>query len=247
MLGGAFGSVDGSAAYMHRLFEKGARLASPAEFPNLVPSSPVGHATIYLGIHGPALAVADLGTSGESAILRAAELIARGEADAVVAGAMEEASDIAERILTVSSRARRRERSPQTELAARGPPRWCSRPARALGLAVPVLARLVSAVAWRDDDVAEARASLSAAADGDASWARSHARVVVSREAAEIDLLLAKAVWASAPRVSCRARAGDHEAVGAVALVAGASLIARREAPASSSWGSRVAEATPSS
>ena len=39
VLGNAFGSVDGTAAFMRRLRDKGARLASPADFPGLVPSS----------------------------------------------------------------------------------------------------------------------------------------------------------------------------------------------------------------
>jgi len=38
VLGSSFGSISASAAFMHRVFEKGPRFASPAEFPNLVPS-----------------------------------------------------------------------------------------------------------------------------------------------------------------------------------------------------------------
>ncbi|HEX4445992.1 MAG TPA: beta-ketoacyl-[acyl-carrier-protein] synthase family protein, partial [Polyangiaceae bacterium] len=37
LLGSTFGSMDGSAAFMHRVLERGPRSASPAEFPNLVP------------------------------------------------------------------------------------------------------------------------------------------------------------------------------------------------------------------
>ena len=84
VMGSAFGSVDASAAFMHRVFEKGPRFASPAEFPNLVPSSPVGHVSIYLGVRGPTLATADLSTTGESAIAQAVELVANEEAEADV-------------------------------------------------------------------------------------------------------------------------------------------------------------------
>jgi 3-oxoacyl-[acyl-carrier-protein] synthase II len=87
VFGSAFSSVDEAAAFVQRIFDKGPRLASPADFPNLVPSSPIGHASIYEGLMGPALATADLRTSGESAIATAHELVACGDASAFVAGA----------------------------------------------------------------------------------------------------------------------------------------------------------------
>lgn len=86
VFGSAFSSVDEAAAFVLRIHEKGPRLASPAEFPNLVPSSPIGHASIYESLRGPALATADLRASAESAVLTAFELIAAGDADAFVAG-----------------------------------------------------------------------------------------------------------------------------------------------------------------
>src|SRR5262249_13630939 len=60
IVGASFGNVEASTAYLKRIHEKGAKFASPAEFPNLLPSSPVGHATIYLGLRGASLAVSDL-------------------------------------------------------------------------------------------------------------------------------------------------------------------------------------------
>jgi 3-oxoacyl-[acyl-carrier-protein] synthase II len=98
--GSAFGRVDASAAYMQRLFEKGARFASPAEFPNLVPSSPTGHASIYLGTRGPVMTLADLGTSAESAILQAIETLTTGEATRMIAGAVEPPETIVNTVLT---------------------------------------------------------------------------------------------------------------------------------------------------
>jgi 3-oxoacyl-[acyl-carrier-protein] synthase II len=88
VFGSAFSSVDEAALFVQRIFDKGPRLASPLEFPNLVPSSPVGHASVYEGLRGPALATADLRTSGESAVATAIELIEAGYADAFVAGAV---------------------------------------------------------------------------------------------------------------------------------------------------------------
>ena len=47
--GSAYGTVDASAEFVRRIYSKGAKLASPLVFPNLVPSSLVGHAAIYPG------------------------------------------------------------------------------------------------------------------------------------------------------------------------------------------------------
>ena len=98
VFGSAFSSVDEAASFVQRIFEKGPRLASPAEFPNLVPSSPVGHASIYESLRGPALATADLRASGESAIATAIELIASRDADAFVAGATAVRSELIDRV-----------------------------------------------------------------------------------------------------------------------------------------------------
>jgi 3-oxoacyl-[acyl-carrier-protein] synthase II len=98
--GSAFGRVDASAAYMHRLFDKGPRFASPAEFPNLVPSSPTGHASIYLGTRGPVMTLADLGTSAESAVLQAIETLVTGEATRMIAGAVEPPETIVNTVLS---------------------------------------------------------------------------------------------------------------------------------------------------
>jgi 3-oxoacyl-[acyl-carrier-protein] synthase II len=88
VFGSAFSSVDEAASFVQRIFDKGPRFASPADFPNLVPSSPVGHASIYEALRGPALASADLAASGESAIATAVDLVAAGHANGFVAGAV---------------------------------------------------------------------------------------------------------------------------------------------------------------
>ena len=63
VLGNAFGAVDGTAEFMRRLRDKGPRLVKPADFPTLVPSSPAGFVSIYLGLAGPSFVVADLAGS----------------------------------------------------------------------------------------------------------------------------------------------------------------------------------------
>src|SRR5439155_12576860 len=80
--GSAYGTVDSSAEFIQRIYEKGGRLASPIDFPNLVPSSPVGNAAIYFGVRGPVLSTADLRVTGEAAFALACELIDTGAAQA---------------------------------------------------------------------------------------------------------------------------------------------------------------------
>jgi 3-oxoacyl-[acyl-carrier-protein] synthase II len=217
VLGTAFGSLDPSAAFMHRLFEKGPRLASPAEFPNLVPSSPVGHVSIYHGLEGVSVATADLGTSGESAVAQAIELIAGGDADAIVAGGVEEASDLVERIRacvaawgggTIEQGRSRSEGAATLVLEAESH-------ARRRG-ASP-LAVVTSILSWTDAPPDR----LPAPSDG------RRARVVTVRDTPATTGLLAASAWADAPRARLSPAAGDHEGIGATALVAAVRLLSR--------------------
>jgi len=102
VLGSAWGAFDRSAAFVDRMLSKGARFAEPAEFPNLLASAPAGHASIYLGLTGPNLTVAALEASGALAVAIAADEVAAGAADAILAGSAEEQSEI---LATLSQRA----------------------------------------------------------------------------------------------------------------------------------------------
>jgi 3-oxoacyl-[acyl-carrier-protein] synthase II len=213
ILGSAFGSVDGSSAYMHRLFQKGPRFASPADFPNLVPSSPVGHASIYLGLRGPVLAVADLAASGEAAIVQAHELVLAGEADRIAAGAVEEASDIVERVLSAlfgsAGGATRSEGAAAIALEA-------EEAARARG--ARILARVGRVVTWRDPEARAGGLAQIPPPNG-------RARVVAAHDDARLALALEGTPWAACPRCAVAPAVGDHEALGAIAACAAASLL----------------------
>jgi 3-oxoacyl-[acyl-carrier-protein] synthase II len=208
VLGSAFGNVDASAAFMHRIFEKGPRAASPADFPNLVPSSPVGHTSIYLGLHGPAFATADLGTSGESAFMQALQLVATGEAWRVVAGAVEPRSGIVERVLgslfahSPSQAARGR-----VDIAAAV---VLEDEAEATRRSARVLARVVQALEWRDAPD-HALAHLQGPRG-------SGTEVVLARDDDELDAWLAKTGWSRSRRLSCAGAFGESDGLGAVAL-----------------------------
>jgi 3-oxoacyl-[acyl-carrier-protein] synthase II len=228
VLGSAFGNVDGCAAFMHRIFQKGPRAASPAEFPNLVPSAAVGHVSIYSGLHGPAFGVADLATSGESAVVQACQLVASGEAARVVGGSAEPRGDIAERVLSGlfdGADAPARATTVHADLAA-AVLFEAADAARERG--GRVLARVVQALEWRGDRRAALtalRAPRSAIAAG-SSIASSRAEVVLARIAPTTEALLDETAWRGCPRVACAPALGESDALGAVALAVAAARIA---------------------
>ncbi len=216
MLGSAYGNVDGSAAFMHRVFERGPRSASPAEFPNLVPSSPVGHVSIYLGLHGPSFATADLAVSGESAIAQASQFIAARGAERIVAGAVEPKSDIVEHVLyglfahtPLQARAKRADLASAVVLESESE-------AKARG--VRVLARLRQLVEWRSSP----RAAVAQMIGPESA----RAAVVVPRENGAVDELLAHTRWRECPRVVCAQVLGESDGLGVVAVAVAVGRIA---------------------
>jgi 3-oxoacyl-[acyl-carrier-protein] synthase II len=212
VFGSAFGSVDASASFMHRLFEKGPRLASPAEFPNLVPSSPVGHASIYLGAKGPVLATADLGTSGESAIAQAIELVENGEARAIVAGGAEERSNIVERVLgamfatgSLDGASLRSEGAAALVLESAD---------RCTGRGHAPIARILGWCEWQGPDLPAILGT-----PGDASIVVTHMRT------AALDRMLARSAWAAVAVHEVQKHSGSHEAGGAIALASAVAFV----------------------
>jgi 3-oxoacyl-[acyl-carrier-protein] synthase II len=193
---------------MRRVYEKGPRLASPAVFPNLVPSSPVGHAAIYLGLHGPVLAVADLGVSSEAAFASACELLAGGQAEVMVAAGVEEASVLTERVLGPVCAASdawvgaRSEGASALVLEAE---------AQAHALGRRALARVVRATTGRGS---LAREVANLPAPGGAG-----ARVITARRDAALERALDESAWREVIRLEVAPGSGHHEGVGGFALV----------------------------
>jgi 3-oxoacyl-[acyl-carrier-protein] synthase II len=212
--GSAYGTVDASAEFVQRIYEKGGRLASPLVFPNLVPSSPVGHAAIYLGLRGPVLATADLGTTAEASFALACELIEAGEAPAMLAGSVEERSVITDRVL--------------------GP--VCSGSASWTGLRTEgSSAVLIEEESHARERGAKALCSVAFAATGRGKLsvgsklpAPMHlpAMVVVARRDDATARALAETSWAQVPSVEVASRAGNHEGLGGISLVAAVGAIA---------------------
>jgi 3-oxoacyl-[acyl-carrier-protein] synthase II len=207
--GTAFGNVDGSMRFMKRVLDKGAAMASPADFPNLVPSSPVSHAAIYWGLGGPALATPDLSATAEAAAATGMDLVAAGLSSSAVVGSVEEVSQLAERVLAPLLGVR--------TVAAH------SEGASALVIESADAARargktpLCRVTAWLTARGELPVASLPSPGDG--------ARVV-AEPAVDVSRRLDSSAWAAVPRLTSSAAAGDHVGLGGVALAAAAALVA---------------------
>jgi 3-oxoacyl-[acyl-carrier-protein] synthase II len=206
--GSAYGTVDASAEFMRRIFEKGPRLASPAVFPNLVPSSPAGHSAIYLKLHGPVFAVADLDISSESAFASACELVAAGHAQAMVAASVEEASDLTEQVLGPVCSASDAWVGARSEGASA---LVVESETQAHSLGRRALAKVVR--------VSTGRGSLGRQlAEMPAPRGRS-ARLIMARRQLALERALDDSAWRDVIRFEVAPGSGHHEGVGGFALV----------------------------
>ena len=214
--GTAFGSVDPAAAYVRRFLEKGVRFASPAVFPNLLLSSPVAHASIYVGLRGTVFASADLGATSEGAVTTAFELIRAGAADVLVAGGAEEVSRIAEQVLgpLCLLTGVEGERSEGVTLCV------LESEQSATARDAAVVAELLFAADWRGP-VHSALDALPATTE--------RALVVAAQPSEELDAVLGATAWGEVERRFSSARCGWHTVAGGIALVAGLGAIASGE------------------
>ena len=89
VFGTAIGGVNGILEQEEVRRERGPERVSPNFLPNVLVDSASGQLAISLGIKGPNYAVVSACATGSHAIGEAAELIKRGDADAVLAGGAE--------------------------------------------------------------------------------------------------------------------------------------------------------------
>ncbi len=89
IFGSAIGGLPGIVEQQEVLRERGADRVSPNFLPNVLVDSASGQIAISLGIKGPNYAVVSACATGSHAVGEAAELIKRGDADAVLAGGTE--------------------------------------------------------------------------------------------------------------------------------------------------------------
>src|SRR5690242_15233669 len=86
IFGSAIGGVPGIVEQAETLRERGPDRVSPSFLPNVLVDSVSGQLAISLGIKGPNYAVVSACATGSHAIGEAAEIIKRGDADAILAG-----------------------------------------------------------------------------------------------------------------------------------------------------------------
>lgn len=196
VVGTAHGSVGATGQLLRRIVEVGARFASPAVFPSVLPSAVASQPSIYLGLVGPVLSCSDLSTSAEAALAIAAELVESGECDKMVAAAVDEHNLVAARIS-----------GPLTSGIA-------DRSARTEGAAAVAVERLADAGSRALATIAWWRAWRGAAPELPPPRARSRAVVLSARPCS------VPTSWRGVPRQVVADRAGDHESAGGVALVA---------------------------
>jgi 3-oxoacyl-[acyl-carrier-protein] synthase II len=89
VFGSAIGGVPGILEQHETLLERGPDRVSPNFLPNVLVDSVSGQLAISLGITGPNYAVVSACATGSHAVGEAAEMIKRGDADAVLAGGTE--------------------------------------------------------------------------------------------------------------------------------------------------------------
>jgi 3-oxoacyl-[acyl-carrier-protein] synthase II len=89
VFGSAIGGVPGILEQHQVLLERGPARVSPSFLPNVLVDSVSGQLAISLGIKGPNYAVVSACATGSHAVGEAAEMIKRGDADAVLAGGTE--------------------------------------------------------------------------------------------------------------------------------------------------------------
>lgn len=210
--GSAFGNVGRSIDFMERVANKGPKFANPAEFPHLLPSSASGNASIYLGLKGPVVSVAELDTSAEAAVVIACDWIRSGLVDAVVGGSAEPYDEFVSSVLIP----------------------LCGRPdssRRSEGAAWLMLESEASARSRGADILAVvlSQGQCLPAAQGPLLGLASprdegRALVLCSGDHDTCGALLDTSAWARVQRRSVAVAIGTHEGVGGFALAAAAAL-----------------------
>ncbi len=85
ILGTGVGPMESMERFSRPLFEDGPRAANPAVFPNTVYNAAAGQVAMHVGAVGPTTTLTAGHAAGASAIVYAVDVLARGQADAMLA------------------------------------------------------------------------------------------------------------------------------------------------------------------
>jgi 3-oxoacyl-[acyl-carrier-protein] synthase II len=91
LIGTGIGGIGTLFEQMQVYTERGPNKVSPFTVPMMLPDSGASMIAIYLGVHGPNMAVVTACATGTNAVGEATEIIRRGQADIVLAGGSEAA------------------------------------------------------------------------------------------------------------------------------------------------------------
>ncbi len=91
VIGTGIGGIGTLFEQMQVYNERGPNKVSPFTVPMMLPDSGASMIAIYLGVHGPNMAVVTACATGTNSVGEAAEIIRRGQADIVLAGGSEAA------------------------------------------------------------------------------------------------------------------------------------------------------------
>lgn len=220
--GVAMQSGEPSAGFVNAILTAGIRSVKPPLFPTLLASSAAAGASVYIGARGPSLTIVDNATSALAALSTAAGWIEAGEIDAALAGAAATLDSISLGAVRPACFGSRSWRGPETDGAS-------ALVIEAAPIALARGASILAEIVWRDGGASLDLRSIPAPLD-----ARS-AILVLPRSDVTLEEALAKTSWA-APEIRrsvIAARAGDHEALGGIALAAAAAALALPGARAS--------------
>jgi len=91
LIGSGIGGIGTLFEQMQVYLERGPNKVSPFTVPMMLPDSGSSMTAIYLGVHGPNMAVVTACATGTNAVGEATEIIRRGQADIMLAGGSEAA------------------------------------------------------------------------------------------------------------------------------------------------------------
>ena len=94
VLGSGFSGLVSTESFFRGLLDMGPSGANPMLFPNTVPNAPASQVAIEMGFKGPNVTLSHKEVSGENAIAYAGDLIRHGRAEVILAGAVDELSQI---------------------------------------------------------------------------------------------------------------------------------------------------------
>jgi 3-oxoacyl-[acyl-carrier-protein] synthase II len=99
VVGHSLATLETNASFASRMRARGVRMAEPRRFPYTTPNAVAGECGVVFGLRGPGLAVGSGLHGGVEALVVASDLVASGDAEAMVVVAVDEIGDVARALL----------------------------------------------------------------------------------------------------------------------------------------------------